>query len=151
MRRKRSTQITTSTSKDNGDCDQVNENDSTDNLIVSKDYYDEYSSSDDSVDEVVKTKQLVYEMSNEDDSECDVLERQHDQPQGDIVETIRENCNSPINVIPLKNNENVIDRKINDDFGNKLVMVNQTKNINDPPLETCTNHLQTFCSNILDF
>jgi len=158
LRRKKNMQITTSTSKDNADRDEVKKIDSTDNFIVSKDYYDENDSSDDSSDdsvgEIVETNQLVHEINsnNEDDDECDVSEHQHVRSQSTVMDiTLKDNCDSHIGVGLLKNNKNVINKNINDAFKNKLVMVNEEKNIDERPVEMYTNRLQTFRSNQLNF
>lgn len=65
LRQKRNKQVTPPISKGNGDGREVNEINLTDNLIVSKQYYDECSSSEDSVDGSDTQSRSSHEISSD--------------------------------------------------------------------------------------
>lgn len=102
IRQKGNMQI--SLSIDNGDNNLANEND---NLIDSKDYYDNYDSSDDSVDK--NDHEFVYEVnSNSEDDSADALDKMKIGNSTCILKSSNENlfnaCNSVDNLNVFVNN-----------------------------------------------
>lgn len=73
IRRKKNAHIAPSSLAGDGDrVESTGEKKSTTSLIISKDYYDQFDSSDDSVDEsITSPDNLVSEISRISDSECD--------------------------------------------------------------------------------
>lgn len=159
LRRKRAIQISQSISQENGTGDKT-----TDNVIVSKDYYEKCENSDDSSDESVKSlDQLVREMSDssEDESaeesvktnklihdtnsdkEC-VLNIPHNQPLEQHSTTIgimsKEN-NHQTNVNQRNENREYLSNREEDVFGNETAYV--TKPSIENPLATCTDQIKT--------
>lgn len=159
LRRKRATQISQSISQENGTGDKT-----TDNVIVSKDYYEKFKNSDDSSDESVKSfDQLVREMSDSSEDEsaeksvetnklindinsdkkC-VLNISHNQPLEQHSITIgitsKEN-NHQTNVNQRNEDREYLNSKKEDLFVNETAY--ETKHSIENPLAPCTDHLQT--------
>lgn len=121
IREKKNAHIAPSTLAGDGDrVESVAEKDSTTNLIVSKDYYDRFDSSDDSFDESIKpTDNLASEISRSSDSECDDLEteREHDQQLLHQENKLKENSydedtDRRIDAdLSTENNDNLVDKK----------------------------------------
>lgn len=159
LRRKRANQISQSISRENGNGDTT-----TDNIIVSKDYYEKCENSDDSSDESIKSfNQLVREMSDSSEDECaeesiETDKLKHDInsdnecvlniPRNQLLEqdstTVRitsEKSNDQTNVDQRnEDHEYLINRK-EDLFKNETAY--ETKHSIENPLDACTDHLKT--------
>lgn len=161
LRRKRAIHISQSITRENGNGDKT-----TDNVIVSQDYYDKFNSSDDSADESVKSvDQLVREMSDnsEDDSTEELVEtnKLKDDINNDRDYVLNIPHNQPLKqhctAIEITSKENNNDQtsfgQRNEDHGfmiNKKedLFKNEAKHsIIESSLNICTESLKQLCAN----
>lgn len=174
LRHKRNKQVSSSIPKDNGGDCEVNGNNLTDNLIISKDFYDECGSSDDSIDESDKQNRLVHDINSESEDDSSVngslktspliseikSDSEDDSKDGDLVHSINQQLQKSSAIVEITqkkgNNKFQIDHngtksESSDDLSNEQkeeFLENKTMNV---ATETCSENVQMhYPTNVTD-